>query len=132
MLLLNEVSGSSGAVNVRLYEAGNRSRPIAEKDVAVSANQQLKLDTIFASLGLDAADRRKDRTNVQLVVTATGGGARVAASAVSIDNQTGDTKMFALTPAVGSGVPNISFTSPVVTGPPPPPPGSSRRRSVGH
>ena len=32
LLLLNEIAGSSGVVNVRLYEAANRSVPIAEKD----------------------------------------------------------------------------------------------------
>jgi len=84
MLLLNELGGASGSVNVRLYEAGNRTRPIAEKDFSVSANQQLKLDTVFGALGLDAPERKKDRTNVQVVVTATGGTARVAATAVSI------------------------------------------------
>lgn len=123
-LLLNEVNGASGTINVRLYEAGNRSRPIAEKDIAITANQQVKLDTIFGVLGLEAADRRKSRTNVQVVVTATSGAARVAASVLSIDNATGDTKMYALTPAVGSGVPNISFTAPVVA--PPTTPGRKR------
>ena len=126
ILLLNEVGGASGFVNVRLYEAGNRSRPIAEKDVAVAANQQVKLDTVFGNLGLDAADRRKDRTNVQMVVTARSGSARIAASAVSIDNQTGDTKIYALAPVVGSGVPNVSLATPVVIEQPLP----SRRRSV--
>jgi sugar lactone lactonase YvrE len=128
ILLLNELGGASGVINVRLYEAGNRSRPIAEKDFAVSSNQQVKLDTIFGALGLDTADRRKDRTNVQVVVTGISGAGRVAGSAVSIDNRTGDTKMYALVPAVGSGTPNIHFVAPVLTPPPAPP----RRRSVGH
>jgi hypothetical protein len=114
-------------VNVRLYEAGNRSEPIAEKDVAIAANQQLKLDTVFGALGLDAPDRRKDRTNVEVVVIATGGSARVAASAVSIDNVSGDTKVFALTPVVGSGNANIQFATPVLTGPP-----AYRGRAVHH
>ncbi len=131
MLLLNEVGGASGFVNVRLYEAGNRSRPIAEKNMTVGPNQQVKLDTVFKELGLDAADRRKDRTNVELVVTATAGNARVAASAVSIDNGTGDTKMLALAPVVGSGNPNITFVTPVVTEQPPPA-NPARRRSVKH
>ena len=129
MLLLNEVGGAAGLVNIRLYEAGNRSRPIANTDMSVAANQQLKLDTIFAALGLDAFDRRKDRTNVEVVVTATGGSARVAASAVSIDNQTGDTKVYALAPVVGSGNPNIDFAAPVINSQPPP---TQRRRGVHH
>ncbi|HEY8183996.1 MAG TPA: hypothetical protein VII32_17255 [Thermoanaerobaculia bacterium] len=130
ILLLNEVGSASGFVNVRLYEAGNRSRPIAEKDFTIAPNQQLKLDTVFGNLGLDAADRRKDRTNVELVVTATAGAARVAASAVSIDNQTGETKMVGLAPVVGSGNPNVTFTAPVVTEQPPAAP--VRRRGVRH
>ena len=128
ILLLNEVGGATGFVNVRLYEAGNRSRPIAEKDFAIAANQQIKLDTVFSRLGLDAPDRRKDRTNVELVVTATAGSAKVAAAAVSIDNQSGDTKMTALAPVVGSGNPNINFATPVVTEQPP----STRHRGVKH
>ena len=115
---------------MRLYEAGNRSRPIAEKDFTIAPNQQLKLDTVFGNLGLDAGDRRKDRTNVELVVTATAGAARVAASAVSIDNQTGDTKMVGLSPVVGSGNPNVTFTAPVVTEQPPAAP--TRHRGVRH
>jgi len=129
MLLLNELGGASGSVNVRLYESGNRTRPIAEKDFSVSANQQLKLDTVFASLGLDAPERKKDRTNVQVVVTATGGTARVAATAVSIDNKTGDTKMVSLAPSIGSGNPNVNFTAPVIPQSPPPP---TRHRGVRH
>ena len=128
ILLLNEVGGATGFVNVRLYEAGNRSRPIAEKDLAIAANQQIKLDTLFSNLGLDSPDRRKDRTNVELVVTATAGSAKVAAAAVSIDNQSGDTKMTALAPVVGSGNPNINFATPVVTEQPPP----TRHRGVKH
>ncbi|HYS54496.1 MAG TPA: hypothetical protein VER58_12130 [Thermoanaerobaculia bacterium] len=130
ILLLNEVGGATGFINVRLYEAGNRSRPIAEKDLAIAPNQQIKLDTVFRELGLDSPDRRKDRTNVELVVTATAGSAKVAASAVSIDNQTGATRMTALAPVVGSGNPNINFATPVVTEQPPAVP--TRRRGVHH
>jgi len=64
------------------------------------------------------------------VVTATAGSARVAASAVSIDNQTGDTKMYGLAPVIGSGNPNVQFAAPVVTQQPPSVP--ARRRSVRH
>ncbi len=128
-LVLNEIGGGGGIVNVRLYEAANRTRPIAENDFTITPYQQMRLDTIFSALGLDAVARRKDRTNVQVAVTATAGNARVAATAVSIDNQTGDTKVFPLTPTVGSGTPNISFVTPVVNQPPTAPP---RRRGVRH
>jgi sugar lactone lactonase YvrE len=125
MMLLNEVAGSGGTVNVKLYEAGNRSVPIADQDFTVSPYGQLKLDTVFKALGLDAADRRKDRVNVAAIVTARAGGARVAASAVAIDNVSGDTKVVALTPSVGSATPSVSLVTPVVQAPTTPP----RRRS---
>lgn len=129
LLVLNEVSGASGTVNVRLYEPGNRTRAIAEKDVALAAYQQMQMDTVFNSLGLDSADRRKDRTNVEVVVTATGGSARIAAMAVSVDNATGDTKTFPLAPVVGSGPPSGSKVA-VVT--PQAPPTPARRRAARH
>jgi len=122
LLVMNEVSGASGTINVRLYEAANRTSPVALKDFAIGPYQQLTLDTIFSQLGLDAPDRRKDRTNVEIVVTATSGSARIAATAIAIDNRSGDTKTFALTPAVGSGTPNVQFVTPsVVTSTPAPP-----------
>jgi len=126
MLVLNEVGGASGAVTVRLFEAGNRTTPIAQQDFAISANQQLTLDTVFSALGLDAPDRRKDRTNVQVVVLATTGSARVAATAVAVDNHSGDTQAHALTP--GSALPSVSVVTPVI------PTGTSpvRRRAAGH
>jgi hypothetical protein len=127
LLVLNEVSGSTGFVNVKLYEAANRTSPIADKDLSVRAFQQVTLDSVFSALGLDAPDRRKDRTNVEVVVTATAGNATIAATAVAIDNASGDTKTFQLVPAIGSGTPNISFTAPVLTQPSAPPP---RRRAV--
>jgi sugar lactone lactonase YvrE len=129
MLVLNETSGAGGTVNVRLYEAANRTSPIGSLDVPVAGYQQKTLDTVFSELGLDEPDRRKDRTNVQVVVTAVTGNARVSAAVVSVDNQTGDTKAFPLAPAVGSGTPNVSFVAPVVTTKPAP---SPRHRGVRH
>ncbi len=131
LLVLNEVAGASGNVDVRLYEAANRTSPIGEQTFAVAAYQQLTLDSVFSALGLDQPDRSKDRTNVQVVVTATGGGARLSATAVSIGAVTGEAKSFALTPAVGSGTPNVVFVSPATT-PGPPPTVPPRRRIVGH
>jgi len=128
LLVLNEVSGASGLLNVRLYEPGNRTSPIATKDVLIAPFQQMQLDTVFGALGLDAADHRKDRTNVEVVVTALGGAARVAAMAVSIDNATGDTKTYVLAPTVGSGT---STGSKVVAIVPQPLPTPSRRRAAG-
>jgi sugar lactone lactonase YvrE len=128
MLILNEVGGFTGLMNIRLYEPGNRTSAIAEQTLSIAPFQQLQLDTIFSALGLDAADRRKDRTNVEVVVTAIAGTARVAAMAVSIDNSTGDTKTFALTPIVGSGPPSVNRTAAIV----PPTPASPERRRAAH
>jgi hypothetical protein len=130
MLLLNEIAGASGSVEVRLYEAGNRSTPIAAREFALAPFQQLQLDTVFALLGLDAPPRRKERTNVQCVVVATRGGARVAVSAIAIDNANGDTKVTPLAPVIGSGPPGVSVVSAVI--PQAQPPASGRRRAARH
>ena len=127
MLVLNEVGGAAGLMNVRLYEPGNRTSAIAEKTVPIAAFQQLQLDTVFSALDLDAPDRRKDRTNVEVVVTAIAGNARVAAMAVSIDNATGDTKTYPLAPIIGSGPPSVTRAVAIV---PPTPASPARRRSV--
>ena len=127
MLVLNEVGGAAGLMNVRLYEPGNRTSAIAEKTVSIAAFQQLQLDTVFNALGLDADDRRKDRTNVEVVVTAIAGNARVAAMAVSIDNATGDTKTYPLAPIVGSGPPSVTRAVAIV---PPTPASPPRKRAV--
>jgi len=114
---------------VRLYEAANRSVPIAEKNIAISGQSEIQLDTVFSALGLDAPDRRKDRTNVQCVVTAQSGNARVSATAVGIDNVTGATQVIALTPTAGSATPSVSLVTPVIVNTPP---SNSRRRAVRH
>jgi hypothetical protein len=127
MLVMNEVGGAAGLMNVRLFEPGNRTSAIAEKTISIAPFQQLQLDTVFNALGLDADDRRKDRANVEVVVTAVAGNARVAAMAVSIDNATGDTKTYPLAPIVGSGPPSITRAIAIV---PPTPAAPPRKRAV--
>ena len=118
-------------MNVRLYEAANRTSPIATRDFPVNSFQQLTLDSVFAEMGLDEPDRKKDRTNVEVVVTAPAGSARLSATAVAVSNETGEARSFTLTPAVGSGTPNIVFVTPgVVPGQVTLPP--TKRRIVGH
>lgn len=124
-LLLNEIAGNSGSVDIRMFEPGNRTAPIAIAQQTISPYQQLRLDSVFAALGLDSAERRKDRTNVLLVVTATGGGAKVAASAMSVDSS-GAVRTYPLAPSIGSATPSVSLTTPVSA----PPPAPTRRRSV--
>ncbi|MEA2163084.1 MAG: trimeric autotransporter adhesin [Thermoanaerobaculia bacterium] len=130
LVFLNEVAGGSGSISVRLYEAGNRNAAIGQKDFSIAPYQQLRLDTVFSELGLTAADRLKDRTNVQVVVVATSGSARVTASAMSVDNVSGDTHVFALLPVVGAGTPNVTAVAPVVTAPKPA--ADPRHRAVKH
>ena len=130
LVILNEVAGGGGVVSVRLYEAGNRNAAIGQKDITISPYQQLKLDTVFNELGLNAPDRLKDRTNVQVVMTAISGSARVTASAMSVDNVSGDTHVFSLLPVVGTGAPNVSAVAPVITAPKPV--DLPRHRSVRH
>jgi sugar lactone lactonase YvrE len=128
LLLLNEIGGSEGQLRVLLFEAGNRSSAIADKTITIRPYEQMTLDTVFAALGLDAADRKKDRTNVGVTVIATSGSARVTADVISVDNRTGDTKVFPLTPSVGSATSGgINFTAV-----PPPSQGGGKRRAVKH
>ncbi len=101
-LILNEVSGSPAKVVVRLYEAANRTAPVAEATLELGAFEKRQLSTVFKELGLDSEERRKDRTNVLCVVTADGtSGGLVSAVVTKIDNATGDTKNLLLTPAGG-------------------------------
>ena len=67
---------------------------------------------------------------MQVVMTAISGSARVTASAMSVDNVSGDTHVFALLPVVGTGAPNVSAVAPVVTTPKPV--DLPRHRSVRH
>ena len=100
-LILNEVLGQATTVTVRLYEAGNRSRPIAEKDVPVGPLKKVQLSTVFDDLGLNTAERRKDRKNVQCVVSHKSGSGLVSAIVTTIDNKTGDTRNSTLSPSGG-------------------------------
>ncbi len=130
-VIINEIGGVSGSVVVRLYEAGNRSVPIAEKRYDIAAFQQLQLDTVFAALGLDSDDRRKERTNVLCAIAADSGNPLISAVGSAIDNQTGDTRNFVFSPTGGvpsTGVLRISTVTPVL--PTTPPPSTGRRRAV--
>ncbi len=101
-LILNEVSGRPAKVVVRLYEAANRTTPVAETTFELAAFEKRQLSTVFRELGLDSEERRKDRTNVLCVVTADEGAQGLVSAVVTkIDNKTGDTKNLLLTPAGG-------------------------------
>jgi sugar lactone lactonase YvrE len=128
VLVLTEVSGQPATAMVRLYEAGNRSTPIAERDFPIAANGQLRLDTIWRSMGLDSDDRRKDRTNVQCVVVAKSGGGSVSAVGISIDNRTGNVMTFSFQPTGGTPE-SGSLTNPTRVLPIAPPT-NPRRRAV--
>jgi hypothetical protein len=92
-LILNELLGKPAKVVVRLYEPGNRDRPIAEGTFQLSGLQKLQLSTVFSALGLDQPGlAQKERTNVQCVVEAIEGDGLVAATVTTIDNHTGDTQ----------------------------------------
>jgi len=127
-LILTEVAGGSSTVNVRLYEPGSRTATIAEKDFTIAANGELRLDNLFASMGLesgadDLAQRRKSRINVVAVITATGGSGAVCAQAVSTDNETGDRRTIQFAPV--GGVPTTPVERGVANASPP------RRRAAG-
>jgi hypothetical protein len=101
-LILNEVTGKPAKVVVRLYEAANRTAPVAEATVELAPFEKRQLSTVFRELGLDSEERRKDRTNVQCVVTADEASAGLVSAVVTkIDNRTGDTKNLLLAPVGG-------------------------------
>ena len=109
-LILNEVLGRSVTLRVSLYEAGNRSSPIAERDLTLGPLEKLQLSTVFAELGLDSAARRKDRTNVLCTVRALSGDGLASAVVTTIDNRTGDTRNVPLAPtSAGAGGATIGF-----------------------
>ncbi|MFN7988128.1 MAG: BACON domain-containing protein [Thermoanaerobaculia bacterium] len=112
-LILNEVNGREARVTVRLYEASNRTQAIAEKEIVLPPLAKLQLSTVFRELGLDSEERRKDRTNVLVSVTAAPGTEGLVSAVVTrIDNRTGDTRNLLLTPSggvAGAGGVTIGF-----------------------
>jgi hypothetical protein len=123
IVFVSEISGQAVSFRVLLYEAGNRTLPIAEKAFTLAAYQQLELDSIFSAMGLDSDSRRKDRTNVLMVITPESGSGVLAATAVAIDNRSKGAQSFVLTPTGG-----VSPTG--LAGRITPPPPSPRRRPV--
>jgi len=125
-VLLTEISNGASTLTVRLYESGNRTSPIAQKTVAILPMQEKRLSTIFSYMDLDTDERRKDRTNVQVVIAPLSGNGTVLAVALGTDNRTGDTAVFLLTPT--GGVPATGVSKPISQAPAPP----TRRRAVSH
>ena len=95
-------------VIVSLWEAGNRSSPIAEREVSLGPLEKVQLSTVFSELGLDSDERRKDRTNVLCTVRAKEGEGFASAVVTTIDNRTGDTRNIALAPN-GSGAVGVTI-----------------------
>ncbi len=107
-LLLNEVAGKPVSLLVSLYEAGNRSSPIATRSLSLEALEKLQLSTVFSELGLESEARRKDRTGVLCTVKALSGNGLASAVVTTIDNRTGDTRNTPLLPN-GSGGAGVSI-----------------------
>lgn len=125
---LTELSGNITSVNVRLYEPGNRTAPIAEREIDLGPWQHRILDSVFRELGLDTVDRRKDRLNVQVVVTPVGGDGVVVATATGYDDRTGDSTRYVLTPSGGVPATGASKVTPANVPPAEP---IARRRAAG-
>ncbi|MBW3671348.1 MAG: dockerin type I repeat-containing protein, partial [Acidobacteria bacterium] len=100
-LYIQETSGQSGKVRISIYESGNRSTPIVEKDFPVASSTSLALETVFAAVGLESELRRKDRTGVLCVLRPVDGNAVITASAIEIDNTTGAAQVHPLEPGTG-------------------------------
>jgi hypothetical protein len=126
-LSLSELVGEPATVTVRLYEAGNRTSPIAERDISLERREHKVLNTIFTALGLDDETHQKDRTNVQVTVIPKSGTGSVAAVASGFDSTTGTVVRFLLTPNGGVPASGVSRTASTRLAEPQP-----HRRSVGH
>jgi hypothetical protein len=124
-LLLNEISGEATTVVVSIYESGNRTAPIVRKEFSIPAFARSRLDNLFAALDLANVNRLKDRTNMLLSVVYKSGHGAATAMAFFIDNRTGDSKSYILSPVAGS-IPNIHLATVVA------PPATGRRRAVRH
>ncbi|HXG58889.1 MAG TPA: hypothetical protein VNL91_07690 [Thermoanaerobaculia bacterium] len=129
-VVITETSGNGGSVRVRLYEAGNRSLPIAEKTFTIRPFEQLRLETVFTALDLDGELRRKDRTNVLCVVVPEAGAAAVSAVGVATDNATGDIKHYVFSPTGGVPATGVLRLTTVTAVTPQTSPVGGRRRSV--
>ena len=102
-LILNEVLGKPMIVTVSLYEAGNRTTPIVEKEITLGPLEKVQLSSVFSDSVIRAstADKAKDRVNVRCTVSPKSGDGLVGAVVTTIDNQTGDTRNMQLTPNGG-------------------------------
>ncbi|HUO84816.1 MAG TPA: hypothetical protein VM534_06840 [Thermoanaerobaculia bacterium] len=127
MLVIGEIGGAASSVNVRLYEAGNRKLPIAEKEFSLGPLGQMRLDSVFAAMDLETAERKKDRVDVLCVVTPRSGEGRVIATVIGIDNRTGDTQASILSPV--GGIPASGISTAVIE-PVDPKPSPKRRRTA--
>lgn len=124
---LTEVGGQDLVVDVRLYEAANRSYPIATREVHLAASSTVVLDPIFDEMGLDDELHAKERNNVQIVVTPNRGNGIVAAVAIETEKRTGDATRYLLTPSGGVAATGLATVRPVVLPIPEP---AGRRRPV--
>ncbi len=113
IVVINEIANASATVLVRVYEAGNRVLPIAEKQYSISPLQTLRFDSIFTELQLDTDIRRKDRSNVMVVVQAISGSGLVTATALAQDNRTGSAESYLLSPTGGIPASMASLAAPV-------------------
>lgn len=96
--------------------------PIGDGKVAIEAFLR---QPRFAALGLDTDTRRKHQTNVLLSGAMRSGGGIAAATAMAIDNRTGDSRSFVLSPA-GTTAPTVERVSA-----PTPVTAPARRRAAG-
>ena len=71
------------------------------ESLAASLLERPTLDTLVAAMGLDSEERKKDRTNVEVVATVKSGTGLVAGLLTTVDNKTGETKKTLLLPSGG-------------------------------
>ena len=104
------IHASSGERDiVAIVDSAYRVRPGDMLELRVPL-EKVQLSTVFADLGLDSEERRKDRTNVLCTVRVKEGDGMASAVVTTIDNRTGDTRNVALAPnGSGAGEGTIGF-----------------------
>jgi len=90
-VVLTEIAGKPGQVEVRLFEKGKeRSGPIGSRIYSLAAYEKKQINNVFTDLGAD----QKDRTNVYADVTALPNSeGNTVALGTRIDSQTSDFKV---------------------------------------
>lgn len=101
-VFVSELTGQTAAINVRIYEAGNRKLPIATKNFTIPGFAVLPLDTLFERMDLDMDSRRKNRANMLCVIEPRSGTGIFTAVAIEQSSVNGTLRTHSFQPVAGT------------------------------